>query len=265
MAQFITLYSGSSGNSTLLRAGGKNILIDMGCSCKKTLGALYSLGIGGNDIDAVFVTHEHSDHIAGLATFFKHYKKAVLYAGERTLACLESKNIPAPHTACVALPFDTDIPLAPELSVRAFPTCHDSAQCVGFRFSVEGGRTVAIATDLGHMSDDVFSQLAGCSLVALESNYDDNLLLIGPYPYTLKSRIRSPYGHLSNCDCAAAAVRLAKSGTRRLVLMNLSQENNDPDLALTGCLGALENHGIPCDECAVCVAPRHEVGPVIEV
>ncbi len=262
MASFITLYSGSSGNSTLIRDQGVNILVDMGKSCKLTLEALYSLGLSARDIGAVLVTHEHSDHVSGLMTFLKHYKVPV-YGAEKTLQYLKLNSL-VPDSASLN-------PVEPGqrteiggMAFVAFRTSHDSEDCMGYRFEFSNMRKAAIATDLGYVSDEVMDAIAGCELVGLESNYDDSMLLCGRYPYYLKSRIRSHCGHLSNEECGQAAAMLASVGTERLVLMHLSKENNLPEIARMTCESYIENIGCS-DRCAVVVAPRDVAGEMFEL
>ncbi|MEA4912157.1 MAG: MBL fold metallo-hydrolase [Oscillospiraceae bacterium] len=193
----------------------------------------------------------------------KNYPVPV-YGSERTLDYLRRRSLVPEGT--------TLIPVAPhqsfsvgDIAAESFQTCHDSEDCFGYRFSFGGGAHLAVATDLGCVTDDVFGALCGCELVALESNYEDEMLIGGRYPYYLKARIRSRSGHLSNAECAACAARLAQQGTRRLVLMHLSRDNNTPEMALTGCLSALENYGVGEESFSVTVAPRFDVGALIEL
>ena len=262
MASFTTLYSGSSGNCTLIRDGGSCVLVDMGRSCKSTLAALYAQGVSAGDITAIVVTHEHVDHISGLNTFLKHYPTPV-YGSQGTLAYLRGHDL-VPANAPLQAVQPGQAYRAGALVFSPFRTSHDSADCMGYRFELSDGRCVGVATDLGYVSDEVMDALCGCVLVALESNYDDNMLLSGRYPYHLKSRIRSHMGHLSNDDCAAAAAHLAQAGARHLVLMHLSQDNNLPDIARMTCESALENYGCT-DLCRVMVAPRFETGETIQL
>lgn len=262
MANFVTLYSGSSGNSSLVTDGAASLLVDMGKSCRQTLSTLYSLGKTAADIDAILVTHEHTDHVSGLYTFLKHYKTPV-YGSAGTLRYLTAHDLVPPAAQLIEA---NDSPFSVKnITVRAFRTSHDSADCVGYRMDFINGRSLSVATDLGYISDDVYAAICGSDLVALESNYDDDMLTYGHYPYFLKSRIRAMTGHLCNAECAAAASLLAQTGTTRLVLMHLSEENNEPELALTTCLGMLENHGITQRDMEVHVAPRHAPGSVLEV
>ena len=260
MAKMVTLYSGSSGNSTLISDGDTALLVDMGRSCRNTLESLYAMGVSAGDLNAILVTHEHTDHVSGLMTFLKHYDVPV-FGASKTLAYLRRNRL-VPDKAELNETDWLDGFEIGNVGVNWFETSHDSEACVGYRFTFGSGGTLGLATDLGCVSEEVFEALCGCDVVALESNYDVTKLMTGRYPYFLKNRIRSTAGHLSNDECAATAVRLAASGTSRMVLMHLSRENNEPELALTTCLACLEDNGTELD---VRVAPRYEAGEPIEV
>ena len=260
MAFLQTLYSGSSGNSTVLDFDGGSLLVDMSCSCKKTVEALYETGRAVSDIEAIFITHEHIDHVRGLKIFLKHYPMPVYGPA----ACLEWLRIhdSVPATAELIPLDDGQTVCLAGARITPFRTQHDSVDCFGYRFDFEGG-AAAVATDIGTMTDEVFARLEGCGTVALESNYDEGVLLAGPYPFPLKQRIRSDFGHLSNSDSAYTGVRLAKAGTRQFSLMHLSAENNTPSLALTTFMGLLENYGI--EGVTVKAAPRNGPGVRFEL
>ena len=224
MTKFVPLYSGSSGNSTAVVHNGRVLLVDIGCSCRKTVGALYSIGQAASEVEAILLTHEHSDHIGGLSVFLRHYPVPV-YGTAGTLSEVER---------LCALPADT------ELRVLS----GEEELCgMGVRSFATGRQSAAIATDIGHMTQEVYDNLLGCQAVLLESNYDEGLLMMGRYPYPLKQRIRSDYGHLSNYDCADTLSRLVQAGAEHIRLMHLSAENNTPQMALTTAAGALENIG----------------------
>ena len=261
MPQIASLYSGSSGNSTLIKDGDCCLLVDLGGSCRKTVGAVNALGVAASSVSAVLVTHEHSDHISGLEIFLKYYNVPV-FGNEKTLAYIEN-NLALPASAQL-VPIDGCGLVFGGVEVTPFDTPHDSVHCLGYRFDFDCGCSAAVATDLGHMTDSVYDRLRGCSTVALESNYDDGMLRLGRYPAFLKQRILSDYGHLSNFDCALTAAKLAECGTKHMLLMHLSKDNNTPNVALTTCISELEAGGSE-ESCTVAAAPRYESTGFLEI
>ena len=236
MAEFISLYSGSSGNSSVVRCGSRYLIVDMGKGVRTTSAALKALGLAVSDCDGILVTHEHSDHVKGLSTFLK-------------------KN---------PLPLEGREEDVGAFGVQSFPTSHD-VPCVGYRIHTPDGKTMTIATDLGVLTPPVHEALAGCDLVALESNYDLHMLRSGPYPYYLRSRIESARGHLSNDECAAKLLELIQEGCKRFALCHLSQENNTPALALQTVFNTLGAAGVvPDKDCIVQAQRRNEVSPALE-
>lgn len=240
MAFFTSLYSGSSGNCSVVRCGGEYLLIDMGKSCRITLNALKGLGLSVGGMRGVLVTHEHSDHIAGLNVFLRHYSVPV-FGSAATLDHLDGLGVTPPGAELIAIEGRSE-PVG-GFSVSAFPTSHD-VPCCGFRITAPDGAVMAIATDLGCLTDPVHTALAGADLVALESNYDLYSLRNGGYPYYLKRRIESPRGHLDNCECAAKILELMQSGCKKFALCHLSRENNTPELALGAVRNALVAAGV---------------------
>ena len=261
MAYFTTLYSGSSGNCALIRSDDKYLLIDMGKSCRTTLTALKSLGLAVSDCVGILVTHEHSDHVSGLDTFLKKHP-VPLYGCADTLDTLASRGTIPP--AVEAIPVDGQTLEIGSFTVTSFPTSHD-VPCVGYRIHTPDGKTMTIATDLGVLTPPVHEALAGCDLVALESNYDLHMLRSGPYPYYLRSRIESARGHLSNDECSAKLLELIQEGCKRFALCHLSQENNTPALALQTVFNTLGAAGVvPDKDCIVQAQRRNEVSPALE-
>lgn len=234
------LYSGSKGNAALLRAGGTTVLIDAGRSERALCRGLSDVGSSPEEISAVFLTHEHSDHTAALYRFIEHHPMPVHVPA----ACAERIRTRAGDALCASL-----VPHPPLFEVRiggilfsSFPTSHDSCGSVGYRITLAGENGVHLlgyATDLGTVTAEVEKGLLGCETVVLESNYDTEMLQNGPYPPDLKRRIASRRGHLSNADCAALAARLAEHGARRFLLAHLSENNNLPELALSEVRSAL--------------------------
>ena len=262
MIRFATLYSGSSGNSSVIWDETQSILVDLGGSCRRTVTALNALGLAAGAVGGVLITHEHSDHIGGLKVFCRHYN-VPLYGTEQTERYLRRYGyIEDGYPFVVIRPGESF--LLGGFTVTPFATCHDSESCLGYRVE-KAGSSIAVATDLGCVDESVFSALRGCGTVALECNYDRFQLQCGSYPPFLKARIAADNGHLSNDVCARTAVHLAQCGTRQLMLMHLSKENNDPALALTCLSSAFEDAGLAEDCCTVAAAPRTEVGPVWEV
>lgn len=234
-----TLASSSKGNSVYVRLGDDEILIDAGISCKRLCEALKSLDTDISRIKAIFVTHEHSDHVAGLETVAKKYNIPIHLTEPSARAYLSAKTASAAHTAIIHPILYTEQVGA--LTVRSFATSHDSAASVGYIVTDGTPRhTLALATDTGTVTDELSDALIGCENVILESNHDENMLLCGDYPYELKRRILSDTGHLSNEAAAAFVSHLAASGTKRILLAHLSQDNNLPELAYHSCLTVLE-------------------------
>ena len=235
------LYSGSRGNSTFVCAGGAKILIDAGKSFKALNAALSDIGEKIEDIDAIFITHEHNDHISALKTLsHKHsipihmlLSSAMIFRGlcdEKLCNCL------ALHKGDS---FEVNVK---GLRVKAFPTSHDSMGAVGYKLTFEeDGRefAVAVSTDIGFVNDALRENLTGCEAVVLESNHDKEMLKNGPYPYELKKRIASKRGHLSNAECADFASELYASGLKHLLLAHLSEENNHPEIAYSETFSAI--------------------------
>ncbi len=263
MAEFTMLYSGSSGNSALLKEDDKCLLIDMGKSATLTNKKLLELNVNINMLEGILITHEHIDHVAGLNVFLKKHNIPV-YSKSKTLDYLY-KNRLVPHDAKLIDLNEREVEIG-SFKVKAFQVPHDAQDCTGFRISTKSGKTLAYASDLGNVSEEVYGNLQNAHLVALEANYDYNMLIAGFYPDYLKRRIHSDNGHLRNEDCAKTLLNLHKSGCDKFVLCHISDKNNTAALALESIRAHfIENGVIPNENFSVLAASRHEITPITKL
>ena len=213
--KFSIVGSGSKGNACLIYNKDTLIQIDMGLPLKSLKKELDHLGKTVNDIQALFITHEHTDHIAGIPLY---HDRVDLYAGEGTYAS--------------ANPVEPFIPLeVGSMSIVPFPTSHDATNPMGYLIEEEGCR-LGYVTDTGYLSDEALALIKDCDYYYFESNHDLKMLMDSARPAVLKKRIHSKHGHLSNEACAEALAQFAETGTECFFLAHLSQENNRPSLAL---------------------------------
>ena len=262
MIRYCSLFSGSSGNSTYVGTTDGGLLIDVGVSARRIVNALRQRDIDPSSIRAVLLTHEHSDHISGLQVLCRQFGWPVI-ASEGTLDGLTAQNKVSGEQKLYMLPVGRSVSVA-GLQVTPYETPHDSRQCYGYRIDAENGRSLAMATDLGYLPEQVLQTIAGCDFVHIESNHDPLMLQNGPYPYSLKQRIRGPGGHLSNGDCAAALPRLVAAGATRIVLAHLSAHNNTPELARSTAERALTDAGVAVGrDCLLSVAQPTGEGPIL--
>ncbi len=254
MLKFCSLYSSSSGNCTFLASDNTKVLIDAGVSCKNIIKELNEIDEVPEEIQAIFVTHEHSDHIKGVGIFSRKFDVPV-YATEKTWIKMKKfiGDIPEENIKIIK---KGELSCVGDLGVKAFSIPHDAEDPVGYSFFA-GEKKITVATDIGHVSSEIMANLSGSIAALIESNHDVSLLRSGPYPYPLKVRILSDYGHLSNDNCAKLALDLVKKGTRKLILGHLSTENNRPDLAYAASCGLFEMSGIRVGyDVNICVAPK---------
>ena len=220
------LASGSKGNAAYIRCGKTNILIDAGISCRRIEKGLKRYGCALGDLDAVFITHEHSDHVGGLATLLKRTDMPV-YTTAETWQAMGRKTDGFDHrfvrlTRRVALK---------DIEVTPLAISHDAARPVGYSLR-HGDAKITLATDLGYVSPDVAAAAAYADILVLESNHDEEMVRNGPYPYALQQRILGRWGHLSNKTAAAFLASLPTKGLMRVLLAHRSEKNNTPSLAL---------------------------------
>lgn len=241
MARYCPLFSGSSGNCTYVATAAGGVLIDAGVSARRIERALLDRDIDPRSIRAIFVTHEHSDHVSGLRVLCKRYGYAV-YGTTGTLEALQTMEALVPGIKSEVVPAG-GVGVA-DMLVTAFSTPHDSRESCGYVLTMGDGRRLAVATDIGRMNGSIERELLRCDLVQIESNHDVRMLQCGPYPYSLKQRILGDTGHLSNEACGAVLPALARSGVTQFVLAHLSRENNTPNLAYLTAKTALEQQGL---------------------
>lgn len=227
MARVYPLFSSSEGNATYIGDQRRGILIDAGVSCKRLVASLEANGIPMSAVQAIFITHEHSDHVKGLKTLTSRYAVDV-FAQPLTAEYLAASGQISPRSRLYDITGETE---ASGFLAKPFATQHDTRQSCGYKLLTPDGRCICICTDLGKVTESVFENLSQAQLVLLEANYDYNMLKNGPYPYVLKQRILSEHGHLSNDECGAVLKRLAAIKTTRFIIGHLSRHNNNPQVA----------------------------------
>ena len=235
------LASGSRGNTALVESSRARILVDAGVSCRETCKRLKSIGLDPRTLSAILITHEHSDHIYGLATLAKKLSVPVFMTGATHQAWargLRDENGELPKLTKLE-PFSSgrSFQIA-DVTVTPFTIPHDATDPVGFTFRAEGVK-IAIVTDLGYMPASVCDHLRGSDVLMVESNHDLEMLRVGPYPWSVKQRVMSRVGHLSNDSLAQFFEKDYDGGASYIILAHLSEQNNHPELALRAAENAL--------------------------
>lgn len=249
MVRFCVLASGSSGNSTFLATSKTRILIDAGLSVRDLTRRLAEIGEKPEDLDAVVVTHEHTDHVAGLARLVracaKKKKQLPVYVSRLTAPAIDWQtddrdDVPVPPVEHFQAGSGWMIG---NIAVQSFTIPHDAVDPVGFSFHAEGVK-IGVATDLGYMPDSIKIHLRRVQILLLESNHDLEMLKVGPYPWSVKQRVMGRNGHLSNahtCDYLEADL---DGGVQTLILGHLSEHNNHPEIVRMGAEQSLQARGI---------------------
>ena len=230
------LSSGSCGNSMLCQSEEASIMIDAGISCRELERRLSAFGVDADDVDAVLLTHEHTDHNRGARRFCRLHKVS-LFATEGTLALSSLDGVDA-----TPIRRHGEFKIE-DLRIRAFPVLHLAAEPVGFAISMNG-RKLSIASDLGCLTKSVAKEMRGSDLVMVEANYDDDMLMNGSYPDFLKKAIAGDHGHLSNADAARLCAEVIQGSTKQIVLLHLSKDNNTTDLATEEVENAVKKRGL---------------------
>lgn len=262
MLKFCSLYSGSSGNCLFVSTNNTKVLIDCGTSCKKICDGLASINSSIEDIDAILVTHEHSDHVQSLGMVSKKFDIPV-YANIDTWNAMEKQKEKISSENIKIFENDKDFILN-DLTIHPFSTPHDAVNPCGFNIH-NGKRKLSIATDLGHMNNDIFNHLEKSSFILLESNYDPEVLKTSKYPYYLKQRIAGPTGHLSNETAGKTISALMKKDLKGVMLGHLSKESNFPELAYQTVVEQLMNDNADVNTINLSVASRDNPGQIITV
>lgn len=263
MIKFSSLYSGSSGNSLFLGTEKAKLIIDAGLSGKRIIEALHAIDEKPDALNAILITHEHSDHIKGAGIMSRKFNIPI-YANEGTWDAMEKELGPIDINNKRYFNNNCEFELG-DICVKPFNIPHDAADPVGFNFFVDN-KKVTTATDIGHITKSLLSCFEKSDLILLESNHDVEMLKVGPYPWHLKKRIMGEFGHLSNEMAGKTITYLAQQGTRKFLLGHLSSENNFPELAYqTVCNYLTEKEIRIGHDIFLEVALRDRVGRVIEV
>lgn len=244
--RFTYLGSGSRGNSALVQSGKTTVMVDCGFSLSESERRLRRAGVAPESLTAIVVTHEHADHLSGVARLARKYRIPVWMT----------------HGTYVAWP-DPVVPILGycnahsrfvigDIEVRPFAVPHDAREPCQFVFS-DGIRQVGVLSDAGHITPHIRTSLTGCHALLVECNHDPDMLARGPYPATLKARVGGPLGHLSNGQTAALLAEIDLGNLQHLVIAHISEKNNTPALARAALMAELD-----CDEDWIAVADQDE-------
>lgn len=224
--RFCSLGSGSSGNGLVVEAGRTRVLMDCGFTLQETVRRLERADLAPRDVTAIVVTHEHDDHLGGVARFARRHAIPV------HLTRGTAQWLPADFPAVLVRIIDPHTPFAiDDVYVEPFPVPHDAREPVQYVFGDGRGRVGAV-TDLGCVTQHVVEKLSGCTALVLECNHDLDMLMQGSYPFSLKLRVSGRFGHLCNADAAHLLRAIDRSRLQHLVAAHLSQQNNRPELAV---------------------------------
>lgn len=246
----VVLASGSKGNVTYVENNDTRILIDIGKSCSYVEKKLKELGVDPHTINAILITHTHSDHIDGIKTFYDRYKP-VIYLMPRMISTINQYLRDYQYEYFMPLTKINDF------EIDIIKTSHDAPDSVGFMLNND----LVYITDTGYLNRRYIPKIANKKMYIMESNHDIEMLYNGKYPYYLKQRIASDTGHLSNIDSSNYLKELIGENTRHVILAHLSENNNTKEKALETFLGIIEN----TDNFNVIIAEQEEITEVIEV
>ncbi len=261
--EFASIASGSSGNCIYVASAHTRLLIDAGLSGKRIEAGLGELELTGYDIDGILVTHEHNDHVDGVGIMSRRYDIPI-YATEGTWEHMPDKVGNIKHSNKNTL-YSGESLIINDLVIKPFDIPHDAAQPVGYTIS-DGKSKITIATDIGHITEEVRENIRDSSVLLIESNHDVEMVKTGPYPYQLKQRVLSDLGHLSNVSCGTILKEIYTSKLKNVFLGHLSNENNTPLLAFNTVKDSLEREGaVIGGDFNMYVAPRYGVKRRIKI
>ena len=262
MLNFCSLYSGSSGNSLFVESENTKLLVDAGVSSKKIETALTNLDIEPSSINGILITHEHSDHVQGLGTLAKKFNLPV-FVNQKTLDAMPKQKEKILEKNIKIFTIEEKFEIG-DLKVKPFSIPHDAANPCGFNI-FKDNKKISIATDIGHMTNDILKNLEDSIFIMLESNYDPEVLKFSRYPYILKSRIAGPTGHLPNETAGKTISHLLNSGLQQAMLGHLSKESNFPELAYKTVLDELISSNYNENSLKLSVASRDTPGNIIKL
>lgn len=255
MVRFMSFSSGSCGNCYYLESDSGAVVIDAGVSLRRLKKVFMENGLDLDAISGVFVTHDHLDHIRHLGAFCKRLHKPVYTSGPiHNALARHTFTAPTIGPCRRILPEGEWIEVA-GMKVRYFTVPHDATQTVGYAIDAAGHKFV-IMTDIGRMTDEAVEYAGTADTVVIESNYDIDMLMSGPYTYELKMRIVQGCGHLSNDECASAIRRFWHPGLKNIFLCHLSENNNTPELAYKASAAALKEAGAETGAVSLRCLPR---------
>ena len=261
MLNFCSLYSGSSGNSLFVETQNTKLLIDAGVSCKKIETALNDININPSSLDGILVTHEHIDHVQALGTLSKKYDLPV-FVNQETLDAMPKQRDKISDKNIKLFKVNDNFEIG-DLKIHSFSIPHDAANPCGFSL-YKDDKKISIATDIGHMTNSILKNLEESLFVLLEANYDPEILRCTSYPFSLKSRIAGPTGHLSNEIAGKTISYLLQSGLKNAMLGHLSKESNFPELAYQTVVDELISNNNE-NKLSLSVASRDNHSKIIEV
>lgn len=236
MLKISPLFSGSKGNCTLIQSPQVNVLLDAGYPYRYLTEALARKGLTPEDVAAIVVTHEHNDHIGALPVWYKH-ASTPLYVPLPSVGSI-TRRVGCSDVHGISGAFEVG-----DVEIQRYECFHDTACCYGYKFTC-GGSRFACVTDTGHGDAALTDFLRDSEAIMLESNHDEDMLKRGDYSYSLKRRILSPYGHLSNAQAAEVLRQLSGSAVKTVILAHLSEQNNNSELAFNSAVGAFASVGL---------------------